>query len=162
MCIPSVHIRKYIVGCKIKIFSDAFFERPYSWHDLVNNLPSRTATPPICFRKNVCSTIFHENLFQKKAPLYFRGDTMPLFYWKIMQGCMFPQYSRVNELNFLNILDLTKMRTLWQKRSVGWDIIKELECYQFKPLSVLQEDLTSSSSTFWSSSKNSNKKTPSK
>ena len=82
MCIPSAHIHKYIAGCKIKVSSDAFFERPYSWHDLVNNLPSRTATAPICFRKNVCSTIFHENLFQKKVPLYFRGDTMPLFCWK--------------------------------------------------------------------------------
>ena len=51
------------------------------------------------------------------------GDTMPLLYRKIMRGYMFPKHLRVSWIKFIKLLDLTKMRTAWQKRSVGCSLI---------------------------------------
>ena len=117
----------------VKIFSNLQFLEYYIVH-LYNSLvlgmiwsliPHVEYRPPISFPKNAYSLICHlKSFFHRKGSPYTLGETlyMPLLYWKIMWGYMFPQYLQVSGLKLISVLDLTKMRTIWQISSVGWGV----------------------------------------
>ena len=71
---------------------------------------------------------------------------------------MFPQYLHVSRLKLIAYCIWQKWGLYDRIGQMGWGIIRIGIC-QFKPLWALKQNLNSWWSSFWSSSKNSNKRT---
>ena len=99
-----------------------FWPLPH-WNDLIIS--------PSCI--NFVSKSAMETLKKKKkkVPNTLGRDIMPLLYWKTISGYVLPQYYWGSKLKPVNILDLVKVRTEGQNRSVERSIISELECCHF-------------------------------
>ena len=103
----------FFIFTVFRLLKSAFVKIPCPLHDLIINPPCRTATTYKFTHRNLFTHLSWEVFFQKKVPLYFRGDTMTLLHLNVMLGYMFLQYLQVSGLKVINILDFTKMRTLW-------------------------------------------------
>ena len=117
---PFIYVKIFSLE---KIFSDVQFLDYWKVH-LSNSLilgviwsliPHVEQHPPISLQNEISSPICHEKLFLEKGLLYFTRNAMPLHHWKIMRGYMSPKYLWVSGLKLTNMLDLTKMRAVWQK-----------------------------------------------
>ena len=74
-----------------------------------------------------------KNFFEKT-----RGDSLENF----MAGYVLCYYLPRSGLKLISILELAKMRIVWQNKSVGWATIKEFEYCQYNPFWSLPQDST--------------------
>ena len=88
---------------------------------IIDLLPSRT-TRPINVAKKLCPPSAMKSFFRRKYH-YTEGATMPMLGKKFVRGYVFLYYLRGSGLKLINILELAKMRIVWQNRAVSWAIM---------------------------------------
>ena len=133
----------------LRLQENAFVKLPRSWHDLIINVPYKTAPHKIA--PKTCPPICHEKIFlEKGSPILYGGDTMTLLHWKIMCGDVLPQYLRGSGFKLVKISNWAKLKLIWQNRLVGHYI--RIGMLSVKTLLVLHQDLAFSWSSFLLSS----------